>query len=217
MGRRYRTKSEASAGDVLAITCGFVVFFPTWLILGAALFPAIGIFGFFVSFIPLLWLFNFAQKAGTGALRGNGNSMGAPRRNNELAKKSNFNNSGSMARRSLFQQRVKTNRLPKTKEEERLQDLYEKSESLVIKYTNNISNDPGAGEKLAEAESLLWKIYEKLGYHPYTSIDKEIDAIRGRGNFNEELQGQHEIKVGERGGLYTDAWTKDGRPYRRYF
>ena len=26
-----------------------------------------------------------------------------------------------------------------------------------------------------------------------------------------------EIKQGERGGLYTEDITKDGRPYRRYF
>ena len=217
MGRRYRTKSEASAGELLAITCGLVVFFPTWFLLGASLFPAIGVFGFLVSFLPLLWLFSFAEKAGTGALRRNENSKGVPRRKDELVKKSNFDNSASMTRRSLFQQRVKTNRSPKSKEEEQLQKLYERSESLVVKYINNISNDPGAGEKLAEAESALWKIYEKLGYHPYTSIDREVDFIRGRDDFNEEMQGQHEIKVGERGGVYTDALTKDGRPYRRYF
>ena len=69
MGRRYRTKSNTTAGEALAVTCGFIVFFPAWLVFGLLLFPVFSIFSFVISFVPMIFLFKFAAESGAGKRR----------------------------------------------------------------------------------------------------------------------------------------------------
>ena len=69
MGRRYRTKSNATAGEAIALTCGFIVFFPAWLVFGLLLFSVFSIFSFVISFVPMIFLFKFAAESGAGTRR----------------------------------------------------------------------------------------------------------------------------------------------------
>ena len=75
--------------------------------------------------------------------------------------------------------------------------------------------DPEEIAKLKADPSVIWldEVRYRLKGDPnwLTRRTRPVDPIPRRSN------SPPEIKRGTRGGRYTEARTKDGRPYRRYF
>lgn len=192
MGRRYRTKSNATTGEAVAIMFGFMVFFVVWIILGAILFPVFNLFSFVISFVPMLFLFKFAFNVGNGLQKV-------------------LNNAPPGSRKSAcFPEIIKSKKEPQNEQEAKLFRLYEAAEDEILKCKRN----DDSLVNLEEAEKTLLEIMHKIGFHPYTSNDIKV----GRKIMDKAASHPRPlIRIGPRGGRYEERFTKDGRLYRRYF